>query len=111
MEYCKDPRADGPSINDLFFNREVRSCIMPELQREVDIDRTIIGREQFGFKIQKEPMWEVVGSFIKMKKYSYVNMFRSCNILYAFNVKYIISSMLKCVNVERFFSAKLLDCG
>ena len=34
-EYCNAPRADSPSINDLFFNRQVRSCIMPELQRKV----------------------------------------------------------------------------
>ena len=37
-EYCNAPRADGPCINDLFYNRQTRSCISPELQREVQIE-------------------------------------------------------------------------
>ena len=38
-EYCNAPRADGPCINDLFYNRQVRSCVLPELQREVPIEQ------------------------------------------------------------------------
>ena len=34
-EYCNAPKADSPSINNLLYNRQVRSCIFPELQREV----------------------------------------------------------------------------
>ena len=34
-EYCNAPRADGPCINDLSYNRQGRSCISPEPQREV----------------------------------------------------------------------------
>ena len=37
-KYCNAPRADGPCINDLFYNRQTRSCISPELQREVQIE-------------------------------------------------------------------------
>ena len=38
-EYCNAPRADGPCINALFYNRQVRSCILPELQRDVPIEQ------------------------------------------------------------------------
>ena len=37
-EYCNAPRADGPCINDLFYNRQTRSCVSPKLQREVQIE-------------------------------------------------------------------------
>ena len=45
-EYCNAPRADGPCINDLFYNRQVRSCVLPELQREVPIEQNQRERRQ-----------------------------------------------------------------
>ena len=37
-EWANAPRADGPCVNDLFYNRQVRSCILPELIREVPVE-------------------------------------------------------------------------
>ena len=37
-EWANAPRADGPCVNDLFYNRQVRSCILPELLREVPVE-------------------------------------------------------------------------
>ena len=45
-EYCNAPRADGPCINDLFYNRQVRSCVPPELQRDVPIEQNQRERRQ-----------------------------------------------------------------
>ena len=36
-EWANAPRADGPCVNDLFYNRQVRSCILPELLRDVPV--------------------------------------------------------------------------
>ena len=50
---------------------------------------------------QKNLCERCVGCFIKINFFSNLNMFRSCNISYTFDWKYIMSSMLICVNFQK----------
>ena len=38
-KWCNAPQTDGPCANDLLYNRQVRSCILPELIRDIPLEK------------------------------------------------------------------------
>ena len=45
-EWRNCPTVNGPSPAQLFYSRQVRSCILPELFQEVDVDSMMLDRRQ-----------------------------------------------------------------
>ena len=45
-EWRNCPTVNGPSPAQLFYSRQVRSCILPELFQEVDVDSMMLDRKQ-----------------------------------------------------------------
>ena len=45
-EWRNCPTVHGPSPAQLFYSRQVRSCILPELFQEVDVDSMMLDRRQ-----------------------------------------------------------------
>ena len=45
-EWRNCPRADGPSCSELFFSRQVRSAVLPQLLREVQVEQNRADRRE-----------------------------------------------------------------
>ena len=45
-EWRNCPTVHGPSPTQLFYSRQVRSCILPELFQEADVDSMMLDRKQ-----------------------------------------------------------------
>ena len=45
-EWRNCPTVNGPSPAQLFYSRQVRSCILPELFQEADVDSMMLDRKQ-----------------------------------------------------------------